>query len=66
MAMEGEQRAAIEHGQDPGDVEQLWLAADREQELEVHVAVEREEDDEHDLRDVQQLLPSASEVQDLQ
>ncbi|KAK5675301.1 hypothetical protein LTS10_012066 [Elasticomyces elasticus] len=39
MALEGEQPAAVEHGQDPGGVEQLWLAADRVQELEADMAV---------------------------
>ncbi|KAK4896424.1 hypothetical protein LTR27_005637 [Elasticomyces elasticus] len=52
MAVEREQRA-VERGQDPGDVEQLWLAADRVQELEEHMAVEREEAVGDDLRDVE-------------
>ncbi|KAK3643708.1 hypothetical protein LTR56_010012 [Elasticomyces elasticus] len=54
MAAAREQQQAAQHGHDPGDVEQLWLAADRVQELEAVMAVEGEEIDEHDLRDVEQ------------
>ncbi|KAK5742962.1 hypothetical protein LTR17_002973 [Elasticomyces elasticus] len=66
MAVEGEQRAAVEHRQDPGDVEQLWLAADRVQELEANMAVEREEVDERDLRGMKQASPVSEAVQELQ